>query len=344
MTTKKSSGWKLSSNVAREFLAEFLGTFVLVLFGDASIAQAILSLGSKGDFFAINWGWGLAVILGVLVSGGVSGGHINPAVTVAVATLGKFPWWKVPHYLAGQYLGAFAGATVVFFVYWDAIVWYEHDRGAYRSTPDTAGIFSTYPSPHLTTAGGAGDQFLGTAMLMLCVCAITDRKNMQVSKQMVPLFIGFTVLAIGICFGYNCGYAINPARDLAPRLFTALAGWGTPVFTYPTFYWWVIPIVATHVGAIVGAWIYFLAIELNWPNEETDSTDDEGSSTPIKSSPSKNGGKGPTYIQCEMKDVYPPDEFQDETKYGPEKYREEKYRALPTKAAFQDELKKTVNK
>jgi len=335
---KRTKRWKITNNVVREFLAEFLGTFVLVLFGDASIAQAVLSLGSKGDFFAINWGWGMAVMLGVLVSGGVSGGHLNPAVTVAVATLGKFPWWKVPHYLAAQYLGAFTGATVVFLVYWDAIVWYEHDRGAYRTTPDTAGIFATYPSPHLTIAGGVGDQFLGTAMLLICVCAITDRKNMQVSKQMVPLLMGFTVLAIGICFGYNCGYAINPARDLGPRIFTAIAGWGGDVFSYYN-HWWIVPVVATHIGAIVGAWIYFLAIELNWPADNED-TEDTESSTPVKSSPSKNGGKGPTYIQ----DVYPPDEFQDD---GMDKFRtnqDEKYRALPTKAAFQDELKKTVNK
>ena len=119
--------------------------------------------------------------------------------------------------------------------YWDALVWYEHDRGTWRSTPDTAGIFSTFPGPHLSLAGGILDQTVVTALLLTCVCAITDRKNMkvaavtvvtllsvlcQVSKQCVPLFIGLTVLAIGISFGYNCGYAINPARDLAPRLFT----------------------------------------------------------------------------------------------------------------------------
>ena len=115
------------------------------------------------------------------------------------------------------------------------MVWYEHDRGTWRSTPETAGIFSTFPGPHLSLAGGILDQTVVTALLLTCVCAITDRKNMkvaavtvvtllsvlcQVSKQCVPLFIGLTVLAIGISFGYNCGYAINPARDLAPRLFT----------------------------------------------------------------------------------------------------------------------------
>ena len=122
-------------------------------------------------------------MLGLLLCGEVSGGHINPAVTVALATLGKFPWRRVPHYLAAQYLGAFLASAAVFLVYWDALVWYEHDRGRYRATPDTAAIFGTYPAPHLTLWGGVGDQLLGTGLLLLCVCAITDRNNMRVSRH-----------------------------------------------------------------------------------------------------------------------------------------------------------------
>ena len=164
--------------------------------------------------------WCVGAILGLLLSCRVSGGHINPAVTVALATLGKFPWRKVPHYLAAQYLGAFIASAVVFLVYWDALVWYEHDRGGYRVTPDTAAIFGTYPGHHLTMWGGVGDQVVGTGLLLLCICAITDKNNMKVSKEAVPFFIGLTILAIGVCFGYNSGYAINPARDFAPRLFS----------------------------------------------------------------------------------------------------------------------------
>ena len=184
---------------------------------------------------------------------------------------------KVPHYLAAQYLGAFLASGAVFLVYWDALVWYEHDRGGYRVTPDTAAIFGTYPGHHLTLWGGVGDQVVGTGLLLLCVCAITDRNNMRVSKQLIPLFVGLTILAIGVCFGYNCGYAINPARDFAPRLFSgefppphrvtilcllALTGWGLDVFTY-SYHWWLVPIIATHAGAILGAWLYYLAIGKN---------------------------------------------------------------------------------
>jgi len=325
---------RIRSPILREFLAEFLGTFVLVLFGNCSIAQSVLSLSSKGDFFSINWGWCIGIILGLLISGGVSGGHLNPAISVAVATLGKFPWWKVPHYLGAQYLGAFAASCVTFLVYWDALVWYEHNRGAYRSTPDTASIFATYPSPHLSYLGGAGDQLLGTAMLAACICAITDGKNMNVSKQLVPLYIGFTVLGIGICFGHNCGYAINPARDLAPRLFTALTGWGPDVFSFYS-HWWVVPVVATHIGAIVGAWMYFLCIEMNWPRETT-FVDEEFS----KASP----GVKSSYIQYPNGRPTNEREMEEEKKLNPPTTQEEPYRPLPTKAAFHDELKNKVNK
>jgi len=350
MGKKAGSGggcsFRLRSPVLREFLAEFLGTFVLVTLGTASMAQSALSLETKGKFFSINWGWGLGIMLGLLVSGGVSGGHLNPAVSVAVATIGKFPWWKVPHYLAAQYLGAFTASATVFLVYWDALVWYEHDRGAYRSIPDTAGIFSTYPADHLSYAGGIGDQFLATALLLLCVCAITDRRNMQVSKQLVPLFIGLTVLALGICFGFNCGYALNPARDFAPRLFTMLAGWGPGVFTY-YHHWWIVPIVATHAGAVAGAWIYYLAIEVNWPPEEYEGESDGGKVT-------ANGAGGlPSYVQQprvntghspEKHGYYPDPGYDDRPRSGAHTPDDVKYRPLPAKAAFQDELDKKVHK
>ena len=174
---------------------------------------------------------------------------------------------QVPHYLAGQYLGALAASGLVFLVYWDALVWYEHDRSVYRSIPETAGIFATYPSQHLSMAGGVFDQFLGTLLLLLCICAITDSKNMKLDKQMVPVGVGVTVLGIGLSLGHNCGYAVNPARDLAPRLFTMLAGWGPGVFTEYN-HWWIVPVIACHAGAVAGAWLYYLAVEVNWPDED----------------------------------------------------------------------------
>lgn len=326
---------KIQNVFVREFLAEFLGTFVLVTFGTASIAQSVLSLRTKGSFFSINWGWGIGILLGVIVSGGVSGGHLNPAVSVALATIGKFPWCKVPHYLGAQYLGAFAASGAVFLAYWDALVWYEHDRAVYRSIPETSGIFSTFPSTHLSIAGGIFDQFLGTFLLLVCICAIMDKRNMQVEKQLVPLGVGFTVLGIGISFGYNCGYAVNPARDLAPRIFSALAGWGPGVFTEYN-YWFVVPIFACHLGAVAGAWSYYLAIESNWP----DNAEDEDEVEKKEKIENGNTGKGRNYLQYanmyQPTQTYQPPENPNYAHTRPHTPDDEKYQPLPKHAEMQN--------
>ena len=106
---------------------------VLVIIGNGSTAQSVLSLNTKGTFFSVNIGWSVGMFLGVLVSGGVSGGHLNPAVTLALAMVGRISWRRTPHYILAQYLGALLGGALVFFLYWDALVWYEHHHGSYRS-------------------------------------------------------------------------------------------------------------------------------------------------------------------------------------------------------------------
>ncbi|KAG8227817.1 hypothetical protein J437_LFUL010975 [Ladona fulva] len=236
--------------------------------GDCSVAQSVLSHTANGGFLSINFAWGLAVMLGALISGGVSGGHINPAVTLAMAIIGKFSWKKVPHYILAQYIGAFFASACVYLIYLgiplssDALDAFD---GGVRAVPDTAGIFATYPADHLSLLIGFCDQVLGTFILLLAVCAITDKKNMQVPQGLVPLLIGLVVVAIGASLGFNCGYAINPARDLAPRLFTLAAGWGLKTFTYKA--WWWVPILGPHVGAILGAGLYAFMVEFHWPPE-----------------------------------------------------------------------------
>lgn len=268
---------RLRNVIIREFLAEFLGTFILIVFGNAAVAQAVLTNNVKGSFFAINWGYGLAVTLAVLVSGGVSGGHVNPAVTLAMAVWGKHPWSKVPVYMVAQYLGALLASLAVFAVYINALDAFEPHRSL-----ATAGIWATYPgsmtningtlvTDFLSNGNGFGDQVLGTMLLLICVCAITDPRNMEVPKYMVPLLVGFVVLNIGICFGFNSGYAINPARDLAPRLFTILAGWGETPFTAATsegLAWWWVPVVAPHIGAVLGVMVYLFLVELHHPESQ----------------------------------------------------------------------------
>src|SRR5918994_2810046 len=238
----------------REAAAEFLGTFVLIVFGAGVVAQVVLSGGSHGGYLSINLAWGIAVTLGVYAAGGISGGQINPAVTLAAAVHRGFPWRKVPAYVAAQIAGAFAASTVVWVTYREA---FDHFDGGIRQVAGpqgTAGIFATYPQPFLSIAGGLVDQVVGTALLMLVIFALTDRRNLAPEPTVGPVLVGALVVVLGMTFGFNAGYAINPARDLGPRLFTAVAGWGTEVFRAGHGWWWV-PIVGPLVGGPLGGWL-----------------------------------------------------------------------------------------
>lgn len=240
----------------RELLAELLGTFTLIVFGVAVVAQVVLSGQTTGTFLSINIGWGLAVTMGVYVAGSVSGAHLNPAVTLALAVHRNFPWTKVLPYWLAQLTGAFAASVTVFVTYREAL---DHfDGGVRRVTGDlaTAGIWATYPQPFLSNVpGGLIDQVVGTALLVGCIFALTDDRNNAPDSRVAPVLVGAVVLLIGMTFGYNAGYAINPARDLGPRLFTAMAGWGVEVFRAANHWWWV-PIVGPTMGGVIGGYVY----------------------------------------------------------------------------------------
>ncbi len=240
---------------AREAAAEFLGTFILIAFGVGVVAQTVLSKNVNGSFFAINVGWGLAVMLGIYSAGGVSGAHLNPAVTLSLAVHRGFPWAKVLPYWLAQMAGAFAASAIVFITYREAFTAFDGGTRMVEGATATAGIFATYPQPFLSLAGGFVDQAVGTALLMAGVLAIIDQRNAGPPIWLVAPLVGALVVAIGVAFGFNAGYAINPARDFGPRLFTAVAGWGSGVFSAGHGWWWV-PIVAPCVGAILGAWFY----------------------------------------------------------------------------------------
>jgi len=256
--------------LARAFLAELLGTFALVLLGDGAVAQVVLGKGIKGDYFFggflnIAIGYGLALMVGILVSGGVSGGHLNPAVTVAMACLKKLRPVEVPVYMLAQYIGAFFGALILWGAYADAIRITENSS---NYTAATYGIFASYPSSDkISLVSLAMDQMLGTAILILIILAVTDSRNMQISSSLVPLLIGLGLTSIHLSFGLNAGSAINPARDFAPRVLTVLAGWGTEPFKAASYWFW-IPWILPHVGGIVGALTYELLIELNHPEDD----------------------------------------------------------------------------
>jgi len=249
----------VKSPLMRECLAECIGTFILVAFGDGVIAQAVVSDSKAGDFTTICICWGLAVTIGIHFSGGVSGAHLNPAVSVALAFFKRLEWFKVVPYVVAQTVGAFFASLVIFLVYYSGLNLVDPGR-----TLKTAGIFATYPQDHVSTFSAFLSEMVGTAFLLGGIFAISDKLNKPASPYSAPIAVGIIIAAIGFAFGWNTGFAINPARDFGPRLFTAIFGWGGQVFTARSGYFWV-PIVAPLVGGIVGAGTYLLFVENHHP-------------------------------------------------------------------------------
>jgi MIP family channel proteins len=239
---------------------------MILVFGVGVVAQSVLSQNAAGSYLAINLGWGLGVMLGIYTAAGVSGAHLNPAVTLALAVRRGFPWSKVPVYALAQTAGAFVASAVVFLTYREAWTAFDSGLRQVQGTVGTAGIFATYPQPFLSLGGGLVDQVVGTALLMAGVLAMADQRNSGPPTWLLPPLIGALVVAIGVAFGFNAGYAINPARDFGPRLFTAVAGWGGGVFTAANGWWWV-PIVGPCIGAVLGAVTYDLCIGRSLPAE-----------------------------------------------------------------------------
>ena len=277
MSERSAGGLKgLRQRTSGEMLAECLGTFVLVLLGCGAVAVALAGLpgsGRQADSFGaanwliVAWGWGFGVVFGVYVAGGVTGAHINPAVTLAFALRRGFPWRKVVPYWFAQLVGAFAAAAVVYATYHPAIEAYDKSQGV-ASRPeslDTFSIFATFPAKYFGGGlwGPLLDQIVGTAILVALIVAIIDKRNLAPSANMWPFLIGLVVVAIGMTYGTNAGYAINPARDLGPRVLTWLMGWNELAFPgayqYFSGYWW-IPIVGPLVGGAVGVLVYDLFV------------------------------------------------------------------------------------
>jgi glycerol uptake facilitator protein len=269
------AAWRRTT--AGELVSEFLGTFVLICFGDGVVAMAVAALNqsgrgaeifdASGDWLIIGWGWGLAVAFGVYVAGGISGAHINPAVTISLAARRDFPWRKVPGYVAAQFVGAFLGALLVYIVYKGAIDSYERAHHITRGDPDsltTFSIFATFPAKYLGNwVGPFVDQVVGTAFLVAFVFALTDERNQAPRANLAPVVIGLVVVAVGLSFGANAGYAINPARDFGPRIFAWIAGWGEVAmpgnYANMSGYVW-IPIVGPLIGGLIGAVVYDFGI------------------------------------------------------------------------------------
>src|SRR5215212_1273204 len=241
----------------KPFVAEIIGTMLLVILGDGVVANVLLkqSKGNGGGWIVITAGWGFAVMVAAYCVGTISNAHLNPAVTLGLASIGKFAWADVPSYIAAQMIGAFLGAVLVWLAYlphWGI----TEDKAAVR------GVFCTAPAvrkPMLNLV----TEIIGTFILVVGILAIPSVKNLDpktgFSTGLGPLLVGFLVWSIGLSLGGPTGYAINPARDFGPRLAHALlpirgkidSDWG---------YAWV-PVIGPIIGGVAGALFY----KFCWP-------------------------------------------------------------------------------
>lgn len=243
-----------------ELIAELFGTFILILLGDGVVANVGLAPRVAGPVYnwnTIAFGWAFAVVIAVYVVGGVTGAHINPAVTIALAVKRGFPWAKVGPYIIAQVIGAFLGALAVYLVYKDGLVsagmpnvWATGPGNTF----DAAVFGNTSPAPVGTYSllNCSIAEIIGTMVLLLGVLGAFDEKNVGLRGNVGFLLVGFTVLAIGLSLGGPSGYAINPARDFGPRVFGALAG-TQGLFSTP---YWLVPIIMPVIGAIIGIFAY----------------------------------------------------------------------------------------
>lgn len=259
--------------ITGELLAEMFGTFILILLGDGVVAH--VGLAPRLAAPAYNWntivfGWAFAVMVAVYVAGGVSGAHINPAVTLALAIKRNFPWNKVAPYIVAQLVGAFLGALGVYLVYMEGL----QEAGM-------PNVWSTGPGSVFGTSfwGGAGEaatgtysllnaslaEFFGTMVLILGVLAVGDDKNLAPKGNIGPLIVGFVVLSVGLSLGGPSGYSINPARDLGPRLFGALAGTAD---LFDGIYWLIPPVLIPALAGLITPFIYDALIAPYLPKPE----------------------------------------------------------------------------
>jgi glycerol uptake facilitator protein len=277
--------------LAGELAAEFAGTLILILFGVGVVAQVVA--GKTGDHDSIAWAWGLGVVLGVYTAARISGAHLNPAVTVALAAFRGFSWRKVLPYSLAQTAGAFVAALLVRWNYSEALAGVDPGH-----TIKTQGVFSTLPGNgtlDVSTWGALRDQVIGTAILLFLILAVTDLRNSSPGVNLAPFIVGLIVVAIGMAWGTNAGYAINPARDLGPRLASFFTGYGTAWRDQNgDFYFWV-PILGPLVGGLIGAGLYDLLIGRSLPLTDEDAEPGRTPADPAEHLPGPDGGRAEGY-------------------------------------------------
>nr|WP_154325492.1 MIP/aquaporin family protein [Pantoea sp. 201603H] len=266
------------STLKGQCIAEFLGTGLIIFFGAGCVAAMKLAGASFGQW-EISIIWGLGVSMAIYMSSAISGAHLNPAVTIALWLFACFERRKVLPYIVAQVAGAFCAAALVYGLYYNLFFDFEQThqmvRGSVESL-DLAGIFSTYPNPHISVAQALLVEIVITAVLMALIMALTDDGNGIPRGPLAPLLIGLLIAVIGASMGPLTGFALNPARDFGPKLFAWLAGWGDVAFTggreIPYF---LVPIFGPLIGASLGAFGYRALIGRNLPCDVCINEDEE---------------------------------------------------------------------
>jgi len=261
-----------SKGLMAELIGEVFGTFVLILLGDGVVAE--VGLAPRLAAPAYNWntivfGWAMAVLVAVYVSGGVSGAHLNPAVTLGLAVRRGFPWSKVGPYIVAQMVGAFLGALGVYLVYMDGLI--------ATGVPNVwcTGPGSVFGQAFWGGAGGASSgsyslvnaciaEFFGTCVLMWGILASGDSKNLGLVNNTGPFLVALTVFAVGLSLGGPSGYAINPARDLGPRILGTLVG---TKGLFDGIYWLIPPVIIPAISGPIGMWVYDALVTRNLPQK-----------------------------------------------------------------------------
>ncbi|EOR75729.1 TPA: aquaporin family protein [Yersinia enterocolitica] len=267
-----------SSTLKDQCIAEFLGTALLIFFGVGCVAALKLAGASFGQW-EISIIWGLGVSMAIYLTAAISGAHLNPAVTIALWLFACFDRRKVLPYIVAQVAGAFCAAALVFGLYYNLFIDFEQTHQIARGSVESlnlAGIFSTYPNPHISVFQAFLVETVITAILMCLILALTDDGNGIPRGPLAPLLIGILIAVIGGSMGPLTGFALNPARDFGPKLFAYFAGWGEVAFTgrrdIPYF---LVPIFGPIVGALVGAFGYRALIGRHLPCDVCVADDEE---------------------------------------------------------------------
>lgn len=232
-------------------MAEMFGTMFILLFGNG--VNAMATLFNLGGYINITFGWGLGVFLGILISNRISGAHLNPAITIALTLTKRFPLKKVPLFISAQMIGGFLGAALVYFFY--AAKFQQVDPTLAHS----AGIFTTFPAITTSFMPGFMAEIIATAILMFAILAIVENFINDKAGFLAPFAVSALIVAIGMSFGGMHGYAMNPARDFSPRLFTALMGFQHNGLTDGSWIW-AAPVFGSLIGAPLGAWLFDLTL------------------------------------------------------------------------------------